>query len=224
MSSLSSASHAAIPLSIFFFVLFVGACAGQAPSFNDGGVDEVLDERFAVEVVEVFYGEGAGFGQEDFPDVVLGPPVGAGDGQGSIDVLSLGIGGSITLRMGKDIVDDEGADFIVFENAFYYGQAIFSEAGRVEVSDDGDEFFAFSCAPQDPAPNGCAGFAPVSTSNADDILQEDEAEEKGGDRFDLADVGIDRARFVRITDVGGAGGADGSAGFDLDAIGVLHFD
>ena len=42
----------------------------------------------------------------------------------------------------------------------------------------------------------------------------------GGDAFDLADIGVDSARFVRITDSGfnvaGYGGITG--GFDLDAV------
>ncbi len=50
----------------------------------------------------------------------------------------------------------------------------------------------------------------------------------GGDAFDLADLGLTRARYVRLLDVGvtyyGArtwcGG--GGGGFDLDAIAVVH--
>ena len=42
-------------------------------------------------------GEGAGFGQDQLPDVVLGPPVGGGERQGSVDVLSLGTGGVLVL-------------------------------------------------------------------------------------------------------------------------------
>jgi hypothetical protein len=48
-----------------------------------------------------------------------------------------------------------------------------------------------------------------------------DAEVSGGDAFDLADVGLASARFVRVRDVSRAGAAP-SAGFDLDAVGVVH--
>lgn len=45
----------------------------------------------------------------------------------------------------------------------------------------------------------------------------------GGDAFDLADVGLSEARFVRVVDGETLNGAPGSAeGFDLDAVVVLH--
>ena len=37
-------------------------------------------------------GGNAGFGQDQLPDVVLGPPMGKGTSRGSLDVLSLGVG------------------------------------------------------------------------------------------------------------------------------------
>jgi hypothetical protein len=44
----------------------------------------------------------------------------------------------------------------------------------------------------------------------------------GGDAFDLADIGVAHARFVRITD-SGANTYDGeTGGFDLDAIAVVN--
>lgn len=50
----------------------------------------------------------------------------------------------------------------------------------------------------------------------------------GGDAFDLADLGLTKARFVRLLDLSvachgsrmGCGG--GGGGFDLDAIAVVH--
>jgi hypothetical protein len=44
----------------------------------------------------------------------------------------------------------------------------------------------------------------------------------GGDAFDLATVGLRRARFVRIRDLQTHGPTAPAAGFDLDAIAVLH--
>ena len=44
----------------------------------------------------------------------------------------------------------------------------------------------------------------------------------GGDAFDLAELGVSSARFVRIRD-GGTGHYSGvSGGFDLDAIAAVH--
>jgi len=43
----------------------------------------------------------------------------------------------------------------------------------------------------------------------------------GGDAFDLAELGLERARFVKIQDVSGLGAAP-SAGFDLDAVGIVN--
>ena len=43
----------------------------------------------------------------------------------------------------------------------------------------------------------------------------------GGDAFDLADVGLESARFVRITDRSDITGLNGS--FDLDAIALVSW-
>jgi hypothetical protein len=42
----------------------------------------------------------------------------------------------------------------------------------------------------------------------------------GGDAFDLADLGVSRARYVRITDRVDLTGLNGS--FDLDAVSIVH--
>ena len=171
----------------------------------------------------------ASFGHAALPDVVLGPPVPGPSGSGSTDVASLGCGGAITLAFDPPgIVDGDGVDLIVFENAFAYGDGSFSEPARVLVSADGSAWFEFVCAPSgdgEDAPTGCAGVEPVDAIDAQSALDPDRA---GGDAFDLADVGLTSARFVRIVDVTrehygddtwcvGAGG-----GFDLDAIAALE--
>ena len=43
----------------------------------------------------------------------------------------------------------------------------------------------------------------------------------GGDLFDLAQLGLESIRFIRIRDMSD-GGASPSAGFDLDAVGAVH--
>ena len=44
----------------------------------------------------------------------------------------------------------------------------------------------------------------------------------GGDPFDLKDVGLKSIRFVRITDLDNSFGAEGTTGFDLDAVAAVH--
>lgn len=197
-----------------------GACAPGTSAEDAGPSSSWEGEPWAARVVSFIPGEGGGHNAHKLPDVVLGPPKGAGEVAGNIDdVLSLGEGGVIVLELGLDVVDGDGPDLAVFENAFRFGASVFAEPGEVSVSVDGEEWATFPCAPDEPAPNGCAGYAPV--------LKDDEGTlspgELGGDLFDLADVGVTRARFVRIEDVGERRfGDEGMTGFDLDALGVLH--
>ena len=122
---------------------------------------------------------------------------------------------------------------------------VFAEPGEVAVSDDGVTFIPFlydtsalQYVGQDQTPSwalpllrGLAGITPTFTGNwtlPDDPDVWDPAgiggvSGAGGDAFDLADVGLARARFVRITDLGLLTGFTGPAeGFDLDAIIALH--
>lgn len=175
---------------------------------------------FASSVVSTSYGDGAGFGQASMPDIVLGPPSGGGSLKGSVDVVSLGLGGEIVLAFEPAIGDGPGADLIVFENAFLAGgdpNNVFAEPGEVSVSQDAESWLTFVCDPQQPA--GCAGVSPVFATTASEALDEDGA---GGDAFDLQSVGLDQARYVRIRDVGGKRTPNGTSGFDLDAVANLH--
>ena len=187
-------------------------------------------DPFADEVVAFIAGAHAGFGADHFPNVVLGPPVAAGDLQGSTDVLSLGDGGSIVLRFDEPgICDRPGPDFIIFENAFHVGSAdgpVFVEVGIVAVSEDGIHFVEF---PYDATSfAGLAGRTPVY-SNPDNGIDPTDPAVAGGDAFDLATVGLASVRYVRITDPGNAIPDSGSRivpgnsnGFDLDAIAAIH--
>ncbi|RMF24428.1 MAG: carboxypeptidase regulatory-like domain-containing protein [Deltaproteobacteria bacterium] len=174
-------------------------------------------------------GAGAGFGQDGLPGIVLGPPEGGGLTQGSTDVLSLGDGGRIVVAFRNNLVTDgPGDDFVVFENAFHAGSPdgpIFDELAFVEVSVDGRRWVRFPADPDTGA--GMAGRTPVLAGTASGI--DPLSAEAGGDRFDLADVGMSHARLIRIVDAGAAvddagnhvpGG--GKAGFDLDAVAALH--
>jgi hypothetical protein len=175
-------------------------------------------------VVSFTPGEGAGFGQSSMPGVVLGPPRGGGANAGSLDVVSLGRGGSIVLAFERAIVDGPGPDLIVYENAFVVDErTAFREAGIVAASEDGETFVEWPCAADDEAANfpGCAGVTPSLSSPANGVDPTDPAR-AGGDAFDLADIGLAQARFVRITDGGHNRYGAPSGGFDLDAVAVVH--
>jgi len=182
-----------------------------------------------VDCVESFSPEGAMFGQDRFPQVVFGPPQAGPEGTGSVDVLSLGCGGEITVYFAAPaIVDGPGADFIVFENPLPVGKSTFVEPARVLVSADGLTWHAFPCDPLgDHPPLGCAGVARVF-AGPDNAIDPTDPATAGGDAFDLAQVGLSSAKYVRLRDVGEAyygartwcGG--GGGGFDLDAIAVVH--
>jgi hypothetical protein len=126
---------------------------------------------------------------------------------------------------------------------------VFGEPALVEVSPDGVVWESF---PFDPAAlqavaelpatgdierslylqlEGLAGVTPTFSGNWTvpndpelfDPLGTGGVSGAGGDAFDLAQVGLAEARFVRITDADTQIGFPGSgAGFDLDALVVLH--
>lgn len=184
------------------------------------------DLPYALSVESFNPGAHAGFNADELPDVVLGPPK-SDAGGGSLDVVSLGVGGEIVLGFGpRAIIDGPGADLIVFENAFYVAgelDEVFAEAGEVAVSEDGAHWVTFPCDAPDtghaPGP-GCAGGTPTRPFDPDKVVPLVLAQ-TGGDGFDLAEVGLTRARFVRIRDRANTGEGT-SAGFDLDAVGIVH--
>jgi hypothetical protein len=200
-------------------------------------------DPFVDAVVDVTIGTAGGGGSTAN---VLGPPHGAGAFQGSSHTLSLGLGGMITVAFTDNaIVNGPGPDFTVFENAFLLSGVEtgppFAEPATVSASADGVHWVAFPCA-LDVAPYfpGCAGVYPVfatendpalalvpSTTPIDDLVGVDFATftpppGSGGDSFDLADVGLAAARFVRVQAGSQHMGLDGLAGFDLDAVAAVH--
>jgi hypothetical protein len=206
-------------------------------SGDDGGADASAGTtypaaRFASKVISFDGGACDGFGKNKLPGVVLGPPVGGGASQGSLDVLSLGTRGSIVLGFDDVIVDGPGADFLVFENPFLTnGQPDF-ELAQVSVSDDGTTWTSFPCTATGVSASGygtCAGWHPVYSSPANGISPLDPAV-AGGDPFDLSLIGVTEARFVRIDDVGvdytaescPAGSTANANGFDLDAVSIVN--
>ncbi len=170
------------------------------------------------------------YGYDSFPEVVFGSPEGDEDGGGSTDVLSLGCGGTIEVYFEwPAIVDGEGADFIVFENPFYYGETTFAEPAQVSVSEDGVEWVTFPCEVDGQGtwpPTGCAGVYPVYAGSSNDLDPTD-PEVAGGDAFDLATVGLEKARYIRLEDrtveyYGDETWCGTSGGFDLDAISIVN--
>jgi hypothetical protein len=170
----------------------------------------------------------ASFGHDRMPDIVLGPPEGDPIG-GSLDVVSLGCGGDITLDFGdQGIGDGPGVDFVVFENAFEYGDETFAEPAHVWVSHDGHTWSAFPCVVDAGwPPEGCAGIEPVHAT-ADNGWATDPMR-SGGDAFDLAELGLPWIRYVRLIDrtwqyYGDARWCGATGGFDLDAVAVMEHE
>ena len=176
-------------------------------------------QGFAEEVIQADFGEGESFGQSKMPDIVLGGPRGGGCCSGALDVVSLGNGGSIVLGFGeRAIIDGPGDDLIVFEIAFWAGgdeSAAFVEWGQVAISDDGKTWHEFPCDPNTGA--GCAGRTPTFAHPDQQGVSVFDPEQAGGDAFDLSDLGVKMARYVRISDL-----PDDDMGFDLDAVAIVH--
>lgn len=186
------------------------------------------DSPYADEVVSYVIGPGGGLNEEDLPEIVLGPPRGQGPSQGSFHIFSLGRGGEIVLEFTDYLVfDGEGVDFTVFENAFQIGsdpENTFAEPGIVAVSEDGEDFFEFPCDFEARPYAGCAGVHPTLANPDENEIDPTDPNVSGGDSFDLADVDLTTARFVRIRDSGEIFGPAGgiSAGFDLDAVAIVN--
>ena len=196
------------------------ASAGAESSDGEGGARPLgacapTAARFATSVVDHAFGGGQSFNQDKFPAPVLGPPEASQPGS----VISLGNGGFVVLAFENNaIVDGPGADFTVFENPL----PVYRELATIAVSEDGVSWSEFPCTAEQDGPDygSCAGVAPVYSSSANRIDPLDPSV-SGGDHYDLAELGLKRARFVRITDradlVGGAADV-----FDLDAVAIIH--
>ncbi len=144
-------------------------------------------------------------------------------------ITCLGAGGTITLAFSSYIKNGPGADFAVFENSFLDD---YIEHAWVEVSRDGVHFIRFPNHSLTPAAVGSFGVMdPTDVQGLGCKYRQ-----PFGEPYDLADVGLDSVSHVRLVDVVGDGSArdsenrvihdpfpnEQSAGFDLDAIGVIH--
>jgi hypothetical protein len=169
------------------------------------------------------------------PALALGPASGT-----SFDIVSLGDDGQITMTFHPPIQDGEGWDFAVFENAF---NDYILELAYVEVSSNGIDFVRFDSVSLTPDP--VSGYGSLDATLIDGLAGK--YRQGYGTPFDLSDlsdqtdvqsgkVDISRITHVRIIDIVGDGSCFdsqshviydpfptvGSAGFDLDAIGVSN--
>jgi hypothetical protein len=196
-----------------FFLVFASILWGQTP--------------WPDSVISVSYGENAGFGQDYFPLNILGPPDTSArperPASSPEELLSLGYGGEIVLKFtDNEIYDGPGPDFTVFENPFLNlsDSSVFREAAIISVSRDGVEWRPL---PFDTLTGeGLAGITPVHGDK--NPLNPDSS---GGDSFDLSVVGLNYARFIKITDAAevfpdGGDIFSGDNGFDLDAVAAVH--
>lgn len=146
-------------------------------------------------------------------------------------ILSIGIGGEIIVGFKDYIIKDgEGIDFVIFENAFInpINQGIFAEPAKISVSFDGINYTDF---PYDSTTLiGLAGITP--TNGKVDITKYPAC---GGDGFDLATIGIDKIKYIKIKDVSEIlftlnedskyyNPKELISGFDLDAVAGLNLE
>jgi hypothetical protein len=221
------------PAGALLLTSWLVACSGtsdEGVTAAMGGDDGASRPPYAESVEAFVPGEAAGYNQAKLPDIVLGPPKGKGQSAGSLDVASLGADGEIVLGFGGQIiVDGPGPDLIVFENPFWpSGDATkaFVELGEVSVSDDGETWATFPCDTTGDGEGhfaGCAGVTPTLEYDPVALVPLD-PEQTGGDAFDLAELDVARARFVKIRDLRTLEPAGISGGFDLDAVGIVNRD
>jgi len=230
-----------------------GGTASVTAEFS-GYIDDATvycDDPFA-DAINVDFGElvipGEGFA---IPEALLGPPSGNEPGSGSLTVCSLGYGGVATLEFTDNIIiNGDGPDFIVFENAFNAGgcdwngdfqHIVWNETAVVEVSQDGTSWLRMPCdfnpdnitCVDQPYKNpasfyGIAGNHPVYASvdpdgNLPSGIDPTDPANAGGDAFDLADVGLEWCRYVRLTDTGRSSDFPGTQQFDDDGDVILDF-
>jgi hypothetical protein len=209
---------------------------GGTPEVPDAGVrcDGMPDVVGIHNVVQANYGAGAGYGQSALPGGIQGGP-GAGPAP---SLLSLGVQGELIVDFGDyEIIDGPGPDFIVFENPFLLGLPYrsFAEPALVGVSSSGTapgDFVDFPCdlaqTQSDPeqgqwAYPGCAGVRPVLADAKRNCISPTDPAQSGGDPFDLSEISVARARYLRLKDSGLAAMGQDSKGFDLDAVVLLNF-
>ena len=161
----------------------------------------------------------------------------------NLPVVSLGDGGKATVTFDGYITNGDGPDFAVFENSF---DDHFLELAFVEVSSDGERFVRFPATSLTQTTTQIGGTGRVDPTMINNLAGKYRTQ--WGTPFDLEElrdsVGLDinHITHVRMIDVVGSidpqyGTRDHegrlindpyptnnySGGFDLDAVGVIHF-
>lgn len=222
----------------FFTALECRADSFAPPACREGSTAIYMDDP-------AFVGWATGYGNYE-PGTHLDaawqtPEQAVGKASGtSYNVVSLGRGGQITLTFDPVIQNGEGWDFAVFENAF---NDYHLELACVEVSSNGIDFVRFDSVSLTPGP--VSGYGTVDATLIDGLAGK--YRQGFGTPFDLSDlaekdavqsgvVDLDRVTHIRLIDIIGDGSypdslgnpiydpypTTGSAGFDLDAIGVSN--
>jgi len=214
---------------LILFVIFSAKMYSQyAPAVGEVGTtaihkDSTIIKTWASSYVNYIVGSDVDTTWQH-PEKALGKAEGL-----SGEIVCLGNGGEITLVFEKAIINGEGADFATFENAF---TNTFLELSWVEASKDGIHFFRF--------PNYSLTSEPVSAFG--DVDPEhitgycSKYRQGFGTPFDLQEIGLDTAKYIKIIDIIGDSSAfdtdgnviydpyptTGSGGVDIDAIAVIN--
>lgn len=181
----------------------------------------------------------------DVPENAINGVVEGDPNGGGFDVYSRGVSNdppnhTLTLRWsGRRVANGEGADLVVFENAFDTAGGTFMDPIVVEVSNDGETWVAFEhdyvaedetrySKAQADWP-GFAGVSPVRWQSSECSDPFDPL--AGGDRFDLDDLADAElrggVRFLRLTTAAALENPDTGKpypkdfvadGFDLDGV------
>ena len=131
-------------------------------------------------------------------------------------VLSCGHGGEVIIKI-KDngfLLDEPGFDFTIYENAFRIAgtKLIFQEFAYVGISEslETNAVKWFDCDPLNNILQGCVGAVPTA---------------EGGDSFDLAELGVNKIKYIWIKDTGQNKNFPSqwpTEGVDLDAMRFSH--
>ena len=169
------------------------------------------------------------------PQKALGKAVGT-----SIDILCTGRGGSVILTFDNPIKNGSGFDFAIFENSF---DSTFLELAFVEVSSNGNDFIRFD--------NSYLGNEKIDVyeGHVANLIEglAGKYKQKYGTPFDLnvlsnkskvisGLINLNNINYIKIIDIDGSGvrfdsfnnpiydpyPCTSSAGFDLDAVGVIN--
>lgn len=160
----------------------------------------------------------------------------------SVQVVSLGDGGSAILTFDDAIADGKGWDFAVFENALNDN---FLELATVAVSSDGENYFSFPSTSLTSDTSQIDAFGTIKCEKIDNLAGK--YRQGYGTPFDLnvlegtSGLDVQHITHIKITDVVGCiqqqyctYDAQGhiindpwptpfeSCGFDLDGVGVIH--